>query len=134
MIHTDHCTSSVFAILDDPRVRDHAQLRAIRSASTADVWPITLRASGTASTLSVTVNEASGDDRTGDGSRARPFQSYERAAHVLGIDVMEVLRAARPGAALPRTVEDLVVDVPLSPGPQNRHERRTAKAIARRQR
>lgn len=133
MIHTDHCTSSVFAILDDPRVRDHAQLRAIRSASTADVWPITLRASGTASTLSVTVNEASGDDRTGDGSRARPFQSYERAAHALGLDV-DLLRASLPGAALPRTVEDLTVDVPLSPGLQNRHERRAAKALARRQR
>ena len=121
---------SIFAVLRDPTVCNHPQLRAIQSASTADVWPITLRASGVDSTLEVTVNEASGDDRSGDGSRARPFQSYDRAARALGIDV-EILRAARSDSAL-RTFQERIIDLPPPPGPSNRHERRAAKALARR--
>src|SRR5271166_5397609 len=122
---------SIFAVLRDPTVRNHPQLRTIQSASTADVWPITLRASGVDSTLEVTVNEASGDDRSGDGSRARPFQSYDRAARALGIDV-EILRAASSDSERLRTFQERVIDLPPLPGPSNRHERRAAKALARR--
>lgn len=66
---------------------------------------------------SVCVNEQSGDDAHGDGSRERPFRTRARAAQSLGIPI-EIL-SPRP-RKLP--------DPPPKIGPTNRHERRAAKA------
>ena len=67
------------------------------------------------------VNEQTGDDVHGDGTREKPFRTRARAAQAIGIPLgMLTPRPRRPPP-----------DPPPEIGPRNRHERRSAKARSR---
>ena len=94
---------------------------ALRTMSTISTDRVTFSVGIGAATSNfpqVYVNEQTGDDVHGDGTREKPFRTRERAAQAIGVPLG--MLTPRPRKPLP--------DPPPKIGYRNRHERRAAKA------